>query len=176
MPLTSVSARASAYASSQPSIGRNGNGGQDCWRRQSNVRTHSSRRTGSSGSAFQSSCSCALLADQVSPERLINQGLPSIWRHPILHVLQRPPNGRRRDALVASEILVGHVRPVLQLHPLWQRAPHAAARAHTHLRRIELPEPQQIQHGFAVQERAFPGKSHGNRRLSKRVVGTSRCV
>lgn len=36
---------------------------------------------------------------------------------PIPQVLQRPPDARRRDALVASEILIGHIGPVLQFHP-----------------------------------------------------------
>nr|WP_282826215.1 hypothetical protein [Gulosibacter sediminis] len=34
--------------------------------------------------------------------------------------------------------------------------------------RIEPPEPEQIEHGLTVQERAFPGQSYGNRRLSER--------
>lgn len=61
----------------------------------------------------------------------------------------------------------GHVRPFFLL-PLRQGAPHTAARPHTHFRRIELPEPEQIEHGFMVQERALPREGDSDRRLSAR--------
>lgn len=61
-------------------------------------------------------------------------------------------------------MLIELFQPVLQLQPLRQRAPHAATRPHTHLRRIELPWPEQAENGLTVQERSFPGKRHGNRR------------
>lgn len=93
-----------------------------------------------------------LLSDQLSSQRLNDEGLPSIGRHPIPHVLQRVSNGRRRDALIAGEILIGHVRPVLQLHPLRQRASHAAGCVPAHLRQVEQPEPEQIEHGLDLPE------------------------
>lgn len=66
------------------------------------------------------------------------------------HILQRSMDGHRRDVLVSSEILIGHVGPVLQFHPLRQNAPYSAAGADTHPRRGELAEPEQVEHGFTV--------------------------
>lgn len=41
-------------------------------------------------------------------------------------------------------------------------------RAHSYPWRIELAEAEQIEHGFAVQEHAFPSQDDGNRRLGER--------
>ena len=91
------------------------------------------------------------LSDQPSPRRLNNEGLPSIWRHPIPRVLQRPPNGRRRNALVAVRPSSG-TSSRFQLDPLRQRAPHTAGCVPAHLRQVEQPEPEQIEHGLDLPE------------------------
>lgn len=108
-----------------------------------------------------------LRSDQLPSQRLNDEGLPSIEQHPIPHFFQHPPNGRSPDTLVAGEIRIEHVRTVLQFHPLWRHASHAATRVHTHLRRIELPQPEQVEHRFTVLELPFSGKHHGNRRLGE---------
>ncbi len=102
-----------------------------------------------------------LHSDQLASQRLNDEGLPPIGRHPIPHVLQCPPNGGRRNAVVASEILVGHVRTVLQLHPLRRRVPTRAFGG------LNCSSQGKSSTDSRYRE-ALPSKCHGNRRLGER--------
>ena len=102
-----------------------------------------------------------LRSDQLASQRLNDEGLPPIGRHPIPHVLQCPPNGGRRNAVVASEILVGHVRTVLQLHPLRRRVPTRTFGG------LNCPS-QGSSSTDSRCRKALLSKCHGNRRLGER--------
>ena len=81
------------------------------------------------------------------------------------HVLERAPDGGRRDALVLRQILVGDVITDLEVDPLRKSPAHPTAGPDPNAVRVELPQTDQIEHGLALQEGPSAGQRCGCCRL-----------
>lgn len=101
-------------------------------------------------------------------------GLPAFGGHPVSHVLQHPPDGRRRNAFISGDLLAGRIRPALPAPATPAGASHATAHTRAHPRRIGLPQAEKTEHGSTARGRVAPRERRPHaRRVERRPRRTA---